>query len=391
MAGRPVVGKIRVQEVNRRDGRRTYTIVFPGGEVYAMADRFLRHRAGGTDRTYAYLLVDHLRWLELEGLSSATVTFPDLQRYMAAVGAEFSGPFGRSWRPDRPPYSQSTLETLAACLKGFYVFQGSQGVGSELADAFKAHRLPTRADRRRMFLGHTVTQLPANPLAPKRSRRRHPKMPPEGARAHLMAALPEPRDRLAVTWLADGGFRVGELCGLHLADLHLRDDADCGECRPPHVHICHRETNPNHARAKTKHAWGVEGGTVRGGLIRRVSPAMIHTYFEYMTTQYPRDADHGMLLVQLHGPRGGEPWSADGVRGMLRRAGAREQLGRIRPHQFRHGFATKVLETSDGNAVIARDAGGWASATTVEEVYGHPDAHDPKFAAALSHVWNEPL
>jgi integrase len=118
---------------------------------------------------------------------------------------------------------------------------------------------------------------------------------------------------------------------------------------------------------------------------------MTHTYFEYVTTQYPRDAEHGMLLVQLHGPSRGEPWAAAGVRGMLRRAGVREELGRVRPHQFRHGFATSVLDASDGNTVIAREAGGWASATTVEEIYGHPDVHDPKFAAALSHVWNEPL
>jgi len=356
-----------------------------------MPDRFLRQHAGGTDRTYAYLLVDHLRWLEFEGLSPATVTFPDLQRYMAAVGAEYAGPFGRPWRPDRRPYSRSTLQTLAACLKGFYVFQGSQGEGTDLAQAFRQHRLPSLADRRRMFLGHAVTQLPANPLTPAKIRRRHPKMPPEGARARLVETLQEPRDRLAVTWLADGGFRVGELCGLHLADLHLREDAGCGECRTAHVHICHRETNPNRARAKIKPDWDVEDGTVRGGMIRRASAAMIHTYFEYMTTQYPRDAEHGMLLVQLHGPRRGEPWSTAGLRGMLRRAGARENLGRVRPHQFRHGFATGVLDASDGNAVIAREAGGWASAATVEEIYGHPDVHDPKFAAALKHVWNEPL
>src|SRR5262249_19517915 len=81
-------------------------------------------------------------------------------------------------------------------------------------------RLPSLADRRRMFLGHAVTQLPANPLTPAKIRRRHPKMPPEGARARLVETLQEPRDRLAGTWLADGGFRVGELCGLHLADLH---------------------------------------------------------------------------------------------------------------------------------------------------------------------------
>ena len=39
--------------------------------------------------------------------------------------------------------------------------------------------------------------------------------------------------------------------------------------------------------------------------------------------------------------------------------------------------------------MIARDAGGWASATIVEQVYGHPDAHDPVFEAALASVWDE--
>ena len=43
-----------------------------------------------------------------------------------------------------------------------------------------------------------------------------------------------------------------------------------------------------------------DGGTVTGGLVKRVSPAMVHAYFDYMTSEYPRDrAGHGMLLVQL--------------------------------------------------------------------------------------------
>lgn len=69
----------------------------------------------------------------------------------------------------------------------------------------------------------------------------------------MVESLASARDRLVVTWLADGGFRVGELCGLHLADLHLREGAACGECRSAHVHICHREANPNRARVKVKH------------------------------------------------------------------------------------------------------------------------------------------
>ena len=127
----------------------------------------------------------------------------------------------------------------------------------------------------------------------------------------LLEAVNTARDRLVVTWLADGGLRIGELCGLHLVDLHLREGAACGECRTPHLHVCHRPGNPNRAEAKTKHPWRVEDGTVTGGLIKRVSPAMVHTYFEYITTEYPRGrAGHGMLLVQLHG---GEPRAAVGA------------------------------------------------------------------------------
>ncbi|MDX2676429.1 hypothetical protein [Streptomyces soliscabiei] len=32
----------------------------------------------------------------------------------------------------------------------------------------------------------------------------------------LLETVNAARDRLVVTWLADGGLRIGELCGLHL-------------------------------------------------------------------------------------------------------------------------------------------------------------------------------
>lgn len=390
MVGVQVIGDLRVQEVVRGDGRRSFTIVLATGLVHERADRFLRSCRSGTDRTYAYLLLDHLRWLDSEGLEVSAVSLRELQRYMGAVGAEFRGPVGSPWREGKKPYGQSTLRTAAACVKAFYVFQGSQGVSQGVVAELQRERLPTQADRRRAFLGHTTVALPANPLAPAGPYKRHPKMPPEDARERLVKSLGSARDRLVVTWLSDGGFRVGELCSFHLVDLHLRDGAGCGECRSPHVHICHRETNPNRARVKVKHPWMLEAGTIRGGQIRRASPAMIHTYFQYLTTEYPSDAGHGMLLVQQHGPRAGEPWAPAGVRRMLGRAGIREDLGHLRPHAFRHGFTSAVLDASNGNSVIAREAGGWASAAMVEEVYGHPDVHDPGFSAALSRVWDQP-
>ncbi len=75
MARRVVVGDLRVQQIDRRDGRRSRTIVWPEGRVHEEADRFLRgHDGPGTRRTYAYFLVDHLRWLERECLALARST-----------------------------------------------------------------------------------------------------------------------------------------------------------------------------------------------------------------------------------------------------------------------------------------------------------------------------
>jgi hypothetical protein len=154
--------------------------------VVAKADGFLRTCAAGTDRTYAYVLVDHLRWLRFAGLDVGSVSLEDLRHYMAALGADYPGPFGLPWREGKRPYGHSTLKTAAACLKGFYLHLGTRGVNRSLAEALRVTRLPTRADRRRAMLGHVLHSMPANPLAPAERVRRHPKMLPEGARDLLL-------------------------------------------------------------------------------------------------------------------------------------------------------------------------------------------------------------
>jgi hypothetical protein len=149
--------------------------------VHAEADRFLReHEGSGTQRTYAYYLVDHLRWLERECLTLGVVGLRDLERYMGLLGAQVSGPWGEPWRVGRRPYGPSALASTAACLKGFYLHQAWLGVNAELGRQLDRTRLPARADRRRSFLGHVTTSLPANPLAPAPPPRRHPKMLPTG-------------------------------------------------------------------------------------------------------------------------------------------------------------------------------------------------------------------
>jgi integrase len=384
----PVIRDFRVQQIRHTSGSLASTVVDAFGRIDRRVDAFLRTFTGsGTQRTYAYVMVDHLRWLAYESLTPETIAIGDLKRYMGLLGADVPGPLGPVWRVGKRPLSNSSLTTAASCLKGFYSYQGDCGVNTTLASLLSQTRLPTRADRQRRLLGHLDTALPTNPLAPRRHRRRHPKMLPDGSRDLLLASTATARDRLVVTWLLDAGFRIGELCGLHLGDLHLRSDGLCGDSRTAHVHVCHRWNNINGAAAKSKYVWSVQEGLVSGGLVKRVSPAMVHTYFEYMTTEYPAEAAHGMLLVQLSGSRVGHPWTTAGARGMLKRLGSRAGVGPVRPHAFRHTFATAVLEASGGNLVIARDAGGWASAQTVDEIYAHTDINDPAFAAALQKVW----
>lgn len=57
---------LRVQHVDHAGGQRSYLILdVASGAVHDRADRYLAGLGEGTQRTYAYHLVDHLRWLRV--------------------------------------------------------------------------------------------------------------------------------------------------------------------------------------------------------------------------------------------------------------------------------------------------------------------------------------
>jgi hypothetical protein len=118
MVRRVVIGDLRVQRIDRRSGRRSWTIVWPEGTVHEEADRFLRvHDGSGTQKTYAYYLVDHLRWLERECLALGNVRLRDLERYMGVVGAEVHMPLGEPWRAGKRPTARA-IDGLEKALAG---------------------------------------------------------------------------------------------------------------------------------------------------------------------------------------------------------------------------------------------------------------------------------
>jgi len=380
---------LRVQQVDHPGGRRSFVIVdLDAGSVHGRAARFLAGFGEGTQRTYAFHLADHLRWLRAAGWREDTVGVGELRRYLGLCGMVHAGPFGVPWL-DRP-LGDRALAVRAACLKGYYLeLTATEGVNAGLREELSAVRLPSAAARDRSFLGHLAWPAPVNPLLSSPGPpRRHPRMPPEGAAAALLESVRTARDKMIVTWLAHPAMRIGELCGLWFSDLHLVARHGCGERAGPHAHVV-RRFNPNGARAKTARPAALAAGMVTGGTVRRASPAMVAAYHEYLAGDYYRVralACHDMVLVQLAGERAGEPLSAHGARQMLERAGRRAGLGLVTPHAFRHAWATALTAATGGNTKAVADEGGWASARTVEDTYAHL-AGEPALEAALRQVW----
>jgi len=379
-----------VQLVNHRDGQRSYLVLdVTSGSVHNRADKFLSAFCEGTQRTYAYHLVDHLRWLAVNGYREDSITMQDLIRYLALCGAQHYGPLGAPWRES--PLGESAQAVRATCLKGYYLdLTTREGVNAELRTALSTRRLPNVSDRNRSMLGHHTRSMAANPLSHATPPRKHPRMLPDGTREAMLDAVRTARDRMIVTWLSDSGMRIGELCGLWFCDLHLRKDHPCGERKGPHAHIVKR-LNPNRASAKTGFPAVVVEGILSGGTIRRASLAMVASYHEYLAEDYHRIralAQTDLVLVQLVGERTGDALSTHGARQMIERAGRRAGLGLIKPHAFRHIWATALTEATGGNTKAVADEGGWMSAQTVEATYAHL-AGDPSLEAALNEIWGE--
>ena len=105
---------------NHKDHSQSFSIFeVSTAKIHARSDRWLRTFAEGTQRTYAYHLVDHLRWLKAVNASEEAVGLDDLRRYMALCGAEHAGPLGSPSLS--APLSAAALQVRAAVLKGYYL------------------------------------------------------------------------------------------------------------------------------------------------------------------------------------------------------------------------------------------------------------------------------
>ncbi|MGK2865180.1 MAG: tyrosine-type recombinase/integrase [Mycobacterium sp.] len=378
--------RFSVRKVRHRDGRQSYWIFTPSLEVHRPSLNVLKRYGASTQQTYAFSLVDHLNWLRANGKTQDTVTFDDLRRYMNGVTGQVDGVYGAVWRkPTQKPIGPSAAGNVATVVKAYYLALAASGdTSAELVEALR----PNSAAQQ----GKSGRTRQANPLAPKTATRRPRFLPDEVVEALFEpGVLTSARDVMILTWLHDGGIRVGGLCGLRFSDLHLRPHHECGQRADPHIHIIGRDDNPNGARAKAYAPTAVaKDGWVVDGVIRAVSPDMISTFHAYLLDEFhpiSHLADHEQVLVHVAGRTPGAALTTAGVRKMLARACRRAGLQvRVTPHGFRHKAAAALYAESDFNAELVAQEFGWASPQMVTDLYGKSaNRHAMKY---LQQAWD---
>ncbi len=130
------------------------------------------------------------------------------------------------------------------------------------------------------------------------------------------------RDKAVVGIMYEGGLRLGETLGLHLADLEVWDSK---------INIVPREGNINGTHVKRKAAGAVY---LPNDVLEAVSAYCIHERQPY-SSEY--------LFLNLAGPTAGQPMCSDTVEKLFKRISKAVGVS-VHPHMCRHGCATARLE-----------------------------------------------
>ena len=375
----------RVREASDGEGLVGYTLIQPDGRRHVSSDRFLARYGAGTARAYAFALLKHFRWLDAQGLTAETVSLERLRAYARLLEGTGRGlyraPMGGGGFPLAPRSARQHLAALAAYYRSMPNAHARQEIVRE-----RALEYPSGTASAQLLRGGAV-RVEQNPLRAggRTARLGRPSIPTGDEMRRVEGALASAREKFVYFWLLHAGLRVGELCGIRHEDVHLAPEISCPEETRPHVHIFHRASNSNGARAKTAAAPRFRSDRVQGGETRLVSPVMEAVLAEYVGELVEPDLSD-FVLVNTRGPRVGLGMTTEGVRRLVARMGQRGGISRLRPHQFRHRFATDLLNASGGDAKVVRYAGGWSSTAMVDQVYGHVDAPNGRMANALEEV-----
>jgi integrase/recombinase XerD len=369
------------------DGRIGWTIVDDRYVEHEQAATWLRAlldaqgRSAGTARTYAGRLALFLTWAAAAGVEP---TAPEVDQ-LAAFARWLERTPSRKHRPGRErrrstdpklvvlgsARSAATVEGILAAVVEFVRFAASRGWCVPAV----AERLSFRAELRFLPPGWDRGERTGVPTVNRRVvRRRRSERPPATLTADQVGALVDAcsscRDRFVVEAMYATGLRVAELCGLHLADLHLVPSAVHLGCRVAgaHVHVLRREDNENGALAKS--TWP---------RVVPVTKALVlcHDAYRFERDAVAEAAESDYLLVNLWRAPLGRAMTPDAVERLFGRLSARVGF-RARPHMLRHSFASEVaLATKD--PALVKELLGHASVSSTD-VYLHARWDDMRAA-----------
>ncbi|ALL75861.1 hypothetical protein AD006_32260 (plasmid) [Pseudonocardia sp. EC080610-09] len=340
--------------VPERVGEPALAVVDDVGSPVPEVSAFLRSLAvreysPNTVRAYAYDLLKLLMFLDGRGCPLADFSpvlatdFLAWLRQQSSAGRAQRSQLGLVTAQGRRLSARTCNRTLAA-VSSFYEFLiscgGYIGVSNPIlreadhvsAQVLGRHRAPlvTSADQRpirRTLRVRTVDTLP-RPV-------------PDETFTALLGQLTKLRDRALVELMREGGFRPGEVLGLHL------DDVSYGRKR---VTIRHRGDHPAGARQKSR----------RDRVVDLLEDRALPVLNRYLLLERPPDVESSVVfLVGGRGQRRGEALSYDGLVRMFQRAAVRAELREswLTPHSLRHTHATRMFELGMGELTLMRRLG----------------------------------
>jgi site-specific recombinase XerD len=360
------------------DGREGWTVVDDGYVEHSRAAAYLRSvvdRGGsvGTARTYAGRLALWLGWASTSGVDECAPSVEQVAAFARWLEHTPSRKHrrGRNRRCGvaeanvvalRAARSPGTVDGIVAAVVEFVRFGLSRAwctpaVAGQLSSRVELRFVPAGMDRGER------TDLPVVQRRTVRRRRveRPPAMLTAGQVGTLVDACRNGRDRFVVEALYATGMRVSELCGLHLADLHLLPSATHLGCpvTGAHLHVVRREDNENRALAKS--LWP---------RVLPVTKALVrcHNAYRFERDAVPAAVESDYLLVNLWRPPLGAALRPDGVEQLFVRLSAKVGF-HARPHMLRHSFASEVALTTKDPALV-KELLGHASVRSTE-VYLH--------------------
>lgn len=378
--------------VSPLDGRVGWTVVDDDYVEHIQAGVWLRvlvdaqGRSVGTARTYAGRLALFLTWAAAAAVDAAAPTVEELAsfaRWLERTPSRKHRPGGQRRRAADPKVvaftparAATTVEGILAAVVEFVRF----GAGRGWCDSAVADRLSTRTELAFAPPGWDRGERTGRAVVNRRVvRRRRPERAPETLSREQVAILVDAclnwRDRFIVEALYATGLRVAELCGLHLADLHLVPSAAHLGCKVSgaHLHVVRREDNEN--------------GTLAKSIWPRAVPVTKELVACHDAYRFERDAvaaaaESDYLLVNLWRAPLGRALSCDAAERLFVRLSTKAGF-RARPHMLRHSFASEVAMATKDPALV-KELLGHASVSSTD-VYMHARWDDMR-AAVESHA-----